>query len=147
MKSDEAERFFSTGLNCAQSVFLPFAKEAGLGEADAARIASSFGAGMGRSQETCGAVTGGLMALGLEHGFSKGDDQARKDVALLRTKEFLAAFKREFGAVLCKELLETDLDTPEGQKAHKDLNEREKVCMKCVRHAAFLVEGMRAGRA
>lgn len=147
MKSDEAGQVFSSGFNCAQSVFLPFAKESGLGEANGARIASSFGAGMGRSQETCGAVTGGLMALGLEYGFVKGDDQAQKDVALRRTKEFLAAFKKDFGTVLCKELLKTDLDTAEGQQAHKDLNERERVCMKCVKRAAEIVEGMGGGRA
>ena len=143
MKSDEAGQVFSAGFNCAQAVFLPFAKEQGLGEKHAYMIASSFGAGMGRSQGTCGAVTGGLMALGLGFGFSRGDDQAQKDIALQRTKEFLSAFKKEFGTVLCKELLQTDLDTAEGQKAHKDLNERELVCMKCVKHAAAIIEGMK----
>ncbi len=147
MKSDEAGKEFSAGFNCAQAVFIPFAREAGLAREDGARIASSFGAGMGRMQETCGAVTGGLMALGLGFGFARGDDQAQKDVALRRTKEFLAAFKKEFGTVACKELLKTDLNTEEGQKAHKDLNERELVCMRCVRHAASVVEGMAKERA
>jgi C_GCAxxG_C_C family probable redox protein len=147
MKGEESGKVFSAGFNCAQAVFVPFAREHGLGEDDSYRIASAFGAGMGRTQESCGAVTGGLMALGLEYGFVRADDQAQKDIALRRTKEFLAAFKKEFGTVLCKELLKTDLNTAEGQKAHKDLNERELVCVKCVKYAAGIVEGMTKGPA
>lgn len=59
VKSDESMRIFSEGFNCAQSVFVPFAEEYGLRSEDGNRISSSFGAGMGRTQETCGAVTGG----------------------------------------------------------------------------------------
>ncbi len=50
--------------NCAQSVFLPFAREAGIDEELAYQIAANFGAGM-KMAGTCGAITGGLMALGL----------------------------------------------------------------------------------
>jgi C_GCAxxG_C_C family probable redox protein len=143
MKSDEAVKVFAMGFNCAQAVFVPFAREEGLGEEYAARIASSFGGGMGRSQQSCGAVTGGLMALGLEYGFVEAADQKQKDLSLQRTQAFLSAFKKEFGTVLCKELLKTDLSTEEGRKAHADSNERELVCMKCVKYAASLVEGMK----
>jgi C_GCAxxG_C_C family probable redox protein len=145
MKSDESEKAFRAGFNCAQAVFIPFARESGLGEEAAARIASSFGAGMGRMQETCGAVTGALMAMGLARGFAKADDQAGKDLALARTKEFIASFRAEFGTVLCKELLGCDLNTDEGQKFHKDSNQRELTCMRCVKFAASRVEAMAGG--
>jgi len=143
MKSEDSGKVFSAGFNCAQAVFLPFARDYGLGEEAGARIASSFGAGMGRTQATCGAVTGGLMAIGLKYGFSKGDDQARKDLVLARTKEFIANFKGKFGTTLCKELLPgCDLNTAEGQRIHKEENQRELICMKCVKHAASVVEAM-----
>jgi C_GCAxxG_C_C family probable redox protein len=142
VKSEEAGKLFRTGFNCAQSVFLPFAKDYGLGEEDAARIASSFGAGMGRMQETCGAATGALMSIGLGYGFTKVEDQAQKDIVLAKTKEFLADFRKAFGSLRCKDLLGCDLNTAEGQKFHKDQNQREAICVKCVEHAASFVAGM-----
>jgi C_GCAxxG_C_C family probable redox protein len=146
MKSEEAEKAFRAGFNCSQSVFIPFARDSSLGEEAAARIASSFGAGMGRMQETCGAVTGALMALGLERGFEKADDQAGKDRALARTKEFIALFRAEFGTVLCKDLVDCDLNTDEGQKFHKDMNQRELICMRCVKFAASTAESLAGAR-
>jgi C_GCAxxG_C_C family probable redox protein len=143
MKSDEAEAVYRSGFNCAQSVLIPFAREGGLTEAEAARIASPFGAGMARMQETCGAVTGALMALGLERGFEKPGDQAGKDGILAEAKGFLARFKSELGTVLCKDFLGCDLNTEEGQAYHKATNQRELVCMNCVRRAAAIVESMR----
>ena len=146
MKSEESEKAFKAGFNCAQSVFIPFARDQGLGADIAARIASSFGAGMGRMQETCGAVTGALMAIGLDCGFAAGDDQSGKDRALARTKEFIAAFRSEFGTVLCKELLNCDLNTDEGRKFHKESSQRELTCARCVKFAAAKVEAMAGGR-
>jgi C_GCAxxG_C_C family probable redox protein len=142
MKSDEAEKLFRSGFNCAQSVFEPFARDFGLASETGMRIASSFGAGMGRLQETCGAVTGGLMALGLGFGFEKAEDQAGKDEALRRTKEFTAGFKTRFGTLLCRELLDCDLNTEEGQRFHKEQNQRELICMNCVKYAASSIEAM-----
>jgi C_GCAxxG_C_C family probable redox protein len=142
MKSDEAAAAFRSGYNCAQSTFIPFAREAGLPEATAARIASSFGAGMGRMQEACGALTGGMMALGLGRGFERPDDQAGKDAALARTKEFLALFKAEFGTHRCRDLIGCDLNTDEGQAFHKAENQRELICMNCVSKAAAIVESL-----
>jgi C_GCAxxG_C_C family probable redox protein len=144
MKSDEAVRTFSEGFNCAQAVFAPFAKAYGLGREEAMRIASSFGAGMGRMQETCGAVTGGLMALGLKFGFVQASDQERKSGALKATKDFLARFKADFGVLTCRELIGCDLNTEEGQKTHAETNQRELICAKCVARAASIVEEMQA---
>jgi C_GCAxxG_C_C family probable redox protein len=146
MRSEESGDAFSAGLNCAQAVFIPFAKEHGLSDGDGARIASSFGAGMGRMQETCGAVTGAFMAIGLKYGFTKGDDQGQKDIVLQRTKEFAARFKDKFGTLLCKELLSCDLNTDEGQRLHKAQNQRELICMNCVKYSSSVVESMACSR-
>jgi C_GCAxxG_C_C family probable redox protein len=144
MQSEVAGSLFQSGFNCAQSVFIPFARDFGLSEAAASRIASSFGAGMGKTQATCGAVTGGLMALGLEKGFESADDQAGRDRALRSTKEFMAGFKSHFGSLLCRELLGCDLNTEEGQRRHKEEKQRDLICMKCVQYAAASVESMRS---
>jgi|WetSurMetagenome_2_1015567.scaffolds.fasta_scaffold239322_2 C_GCAxxG_C_C family probable redox protein len=143
MKSDEAGKTFMSGFNCAQSVFKPFAAEGGIGEEAGLRIASSFGAGMARLQETCGAVTGGFMAIGLRHGFSRADDQNSRDVVLRQSKELVARFKEKFGTIRCSDLLGCDLNTDEGQKFHKESGQREQVCLECVKFAASVVEGMK----
>lgn len=143
MKSEEAGKAFMSGFNCAQSVFMPFASEGGLDQAAAARIASSFGAGMARLQETCGAVTGGFMAIGLSCGFSRPDDQTARDLVLKHSKELAARFKEKFGTLKCRDLLGCDLNTDEGQALHKERNDREEICLKCVKFAASIVEKMK----
>jgi C_GCAxxG_C_C family probable redox protein len=142
MKSDESAKVYREGFNCAQAVFIPFARAYGLGEEIGSRTASSFGAGMGRMQETCGAVTGAFMAIGLKYGFTKPDDQAQKDIVLQRSKDFIAAFGEKFGTLKCRDLLGCDLNTEEGQRFHKEQDQREKICMNCVKYAASLVESM-----
>jgi C_GCAxxG_C_C family probable redox protein len=140
MKSDEAEKVFGDGYNCAQGVFLPFAQEFGLDAETALLTASSFGAGMGRTQETCGAVTGALMSIGLKYGFTEPGDQEGRALVLRKTRELIARFREEFGTLRCRDLLGCDLNTEEGQNFHKDKDQRAQICMKCVKYAASVVE-------
>jgi C_GCAxxG_C_C family probable redox protein len=143
MKGEDAVKVFKGGFNCAQGVFVPFAEEYGLSVRNGRLVASSFGAGMGRTQETCGAVTGALMAIGLKYGFAEASDQGRKDLALAKTKEFLGLFEAEFGSSKCRDLLPgIDLNSDEGQRLHKELNQRELICAKCVEFAARTVESL-----
>jgi len=143
MKGEEAGKVFLSGFNCAQSVFEPFADEGGIGGEAGCRIASSFGAGMARMQETCGAVTGGFMAIGLRHGFSRADDQQARDLVMRQSKELAARFKEKFGTLRCRELTGCDLNTDEGQKFHREQGQREALCLECVKFAASVVEGMK----
>jgi C_GCAxxG_C_C family probable redox protein len=142
MKSDEAKACFSSGYNCAQAVLLPFAMAKGVAKDEALRIASLFGGGMAKTQETCGAVTGAFMAIGLDRGFVAEKDPEGRARSLAAGREFLAAFKGEFGALTCRELLGCDLNTEEGQKRHAEEEQREKICAPCVSRAAAIVEAM-----
>ncbi|MDP3178548.1 MAG: C-GCAxxG-C-C family protein, partial [Spirochaetaceae bacterium] len=115
MKGDEAKSFFLSGYNCAQSTLLPFAKAKGVPEETALLVASLFGAGMARTQETCGAVTGAYMAIGLYKGVVAAKDPEGRARVLAAGREFLDVFKKEFGKTSCRELLGCDLNTEEGQ--------------------------------
>ena len=55
---ERARNYFLEGYNCAQAVFLAFGDLTGMDETTAARLVSSFGGGMGRMREVCGAVSG-----------------------------------------------------------------------------------------
>ena len=96
-----------THYNCAQSVLIPYAKEAGLTEEQARALAENFGAGM-RHGSTCGAVTGALMALGL---LGYGEDKAR---------ELLRAFRAQQGELACARLLAIGKEKGMDKKAHCD---------------------------
>lgn len=96
-----------THYNCAQSVLIPFAREAGLREEQARALAENFGSGM-RHGSTCGAVTGALMALGaLGYGEEK-------------TKELLRAFREREGDLACAKLLAIGREKGLDRKAHCD---------------------------
>ena len=77
----EAKEFFEGYYNCAQATFLPFALRFGLSKDIAAKIALPFGGGMSQSGQVCGAVTGGLLAIGLAMGTS-GDDPQKKSLVI-----------------------------------------------------------------
>ena len=142
MKCDEAVRYFDAGYNCAQAVLAPFAQERGLEERTAHLLASAFGGGMARTQGTCGAVTGGLMALGLHRGFSEAVDPEGRAAILEVGKRLVGDFVARFGTLSCRELLDCDLNTEEGRRKHQDERQRELICRRCVEAAAEAVEGI-----
>jgi C_GCAxxG_C_C family probable redox protein len=114
-----AEAMHLEGFNCSQAVFSTLAEPLGFDRSLALKIASPFGGGIGRSGETCGAISGALMALGLKLGYCEPDPQAKDRVYIL-TREFMRRFQERYGALACKALIGFDLSTPEGlQKARQ----------------------------
>ncbi len=140
MKEMEASTLFLEGLNCAQAVFSSRASAWGLDAGVALRVASAFGAGMGRKQEVCGAVTGALMALGLEAGYTEASDKAGKERVYLQARTLQDQFTAVHGSVICRDLLGVDLLTPEGQAAFGTRNLGTTVCAACVATADRLVQ-------
>lgn len=106
-KREQAMAYFREGYNCSQSVLLAYAREYGIEREMACRIAASFGAGMGRMREVCGAFSGMLLVAGLETGATEGKDAAGKkanyDVVQMLAKRYR---ERNGGdSIYCKELL------------------------------------------
>jgi C_GCAxxG_C_C family probable redox protein len=105
MKSDEARKLFRSGANCAQAVVCAFRDECGLSSEQAMRLSSSFGAGMGRLREVCGAVTGMFLVSGMVEGPENADSKALKDQQYKRVQALAKAFKAQTGSLICRELL------------------------------------------
>lgn len=100
-----AKELFQSGYNCAQSVFGAYAEELVLDFETALKISSSFGAGMGRLREVCGAVSGMFMAVGLANGYSSNSDNIIK-ANHYKTIQYLAKeFEKMNGSIICSELL------------------------------------------
>ena len=107
-----AGSLFLKGYNCAQAVAVAFTDVTGLTDDYAAKMASSFGGGMGRMREVCGAVSGMLMVLGLVYGYdTPGDDEAKKaQYALIQ--QLAGKFREEVGSIVCREILKNPPSDP-----------------------------------
>jgi C_GCAxxG_C_C family probable redox protein len=132
-----AESNYQAGFNCSQAVFAACCRELGLDEETALRIASTFGGGLGRCAETCGAVTGGLMVLGLQYGSAEATREA-KERAYRVAHQFILRFKAEHHSITCRELMGVDISTPDGLAEAQVQNLSQGVCLGLVRSAAAL---------
>ena len=134
-----AAEMFYKGYNCSQAVVTAFHEELGLTESEAARLASSFGGGMGRMRETCGAVSGMLLVAGLLWGYdTPGDDQSK--AAHYRLVQKLAGiFRERTGSLVCRELLGNPSSdpnpTPRTQEFYKT-----RPCARMVMSAARILD-------
>ena len=100
-----AKELFLEGYNCAQSVFLAYCDFTPFDEKVAATVAAPFGGGMGRLREVCGAVSGMTMVAGfLYPNFDPADSQNKKD-NYAAVQELAEKFRKENGAIVCRELL------------------------------------------
>lgn len=107
-KSEIALKSFEKGFNCAQSVLSAFAEDFGLKREDALKIATSFGGGMAKMGETCGAVTGALMVIGLKFGKVEAQDNNAKEITYRKVNEFVTEFKARNSFLNCRDLLASD---------------------------------------
>jgi C_GCAxxG_C_C family probable redox protein len=96
------------------------------------KAAGGFGGGIGRKGSVCGALTGGVLALGLAMGRMDPKDAAARDRIYAKARELYERFEREFGTVLCYNLTQCDLATTEGQQKFKDLGLHKNLCSKFV---------------
>lgn len=104
-RQEKAKEYFLKGYNCAQSVFAAFADLYGIEEETALKLSCSFGAGMGRMREVCGAVSGMFLVAGLECGNIDPSDQKQK-IKNYETVRMLAnRFKEKNQTIICRELL------------------------------------------
>ena len=117
----KAEENFVNGYNCTQAVFLAFSDLYQMDMATAARLSSSFGGGMGRLREVCGAVSGMFLVAGMLYGYDMPGDLEGKKEHYARIQQLARAYEEENGSIVCRELLrldrKRDLPVPEERTA------------------------------
>lgn len=101
----KARELFLQGYNCAQSVVGAYADDLGLPLEQLCQMSSAFGGGIGRLRETCGAVSGMALVIGLKYGYSNPRDPAAKKDTYALTQRLIGSFQKENGSLLCRELL------------------------------------------
>ena len=139
-RSEKAKDLFLSGYNCAQSVVLSFADDLKFSKELAQKMAAGFGGGMGKQQETCGAVTGAIMVLGLLKGEDVNNNDELKSAAYASVKELNRSFVASYKSTNCRDLIGLALNTPEGAAKFKDEKIMETVCAGCVARAVEIIE-------
>lgn len=139
--SNIATKNFRQGYNCAQSVFLAFAKELGFDKETALKISSSFGGGMGRLREVCGAVSAMFAIAGLKKGYTTPNDDEIKAKHYELVQSLAEDFKSKFGTIICRELLELPegKDSPIPSKRTEEYYQ-SRPCEAFIKYASEIIE-------
>ncbi|MBI4727115.1 C_GCAxxG_C_C family protein [candidate division TA06 bacterium] len=119
---NQAKQYFNSGYNCAESVLLAVCRESGYTESEIIkfipRMATGFGGGIARNGSLCGALSGGLMALGLALG--RDDAKESRDPCYPAADQFYNDFVDRFGHSSCRELTGLDMKNEQDRKKYQE---------------------------
>ena len=138
----QAVELFRQGCCCSQAVLAAYAKSLGMDEGNALKVATGFCAGIGGTADTCGAVTGAIMVIGLKHASPIRGDRRQRPQTLAAVREFLREFKARNGSIICRDLLQYDISTPEGDTSARELGLFKTICPKIVESAGQILDTM-----
>ena len=142
-KRDIAVSKFLEGYDCAQSVFYAYCDDLGFDKNTALKIACGFGGGMACKGEVCGAVTGGIIVIGMKCGRGEETDRTATDLTFVKTRELMDRFADRHGTFICRELLNgCNLTTKKGWKIFKENDLLNKVCVPCIESAVEILENI-----
>ena len=140
-KTEQAILKMNEGYNCAQSVFFSFCDDLQIDKNIALKMVTGLGAGMGRKEEVCGAVTGGIIVIGAKYGRGEKDDKTATELTYRKTRTLMDKFAEKHGTFICRKLLNgCDLTTEKGQTYFKDNDLMNKVCVPCVQSVVEVLE-------
>jgi len=137
-----AGEVFKEGFSCSQAVLEAFSEAMGLDRDIALKISQSFGGGMAHMGETCGAVTGALMVIGLQYGRTQAEDNEAKEKTYATVHEFIKRFKAKYDSIVCKEILGYDISKDEEFKQAQEEEVFQMICPKLVQSAAEICEDL-----
>ena len=134
-----AAELFLEGYSCSQAVAMAFSDVTGLNEKLTARMASSFGGGMGRMREVCGAVSGMLLVAGVLYGYADAGDTAGKRALYAQVQAMAEDFRTEHGSIICRDLLKNPASDPNPTPRTADFY-KKRPCQRMVETAARIMD-------
>lgn len=139
--SIKAVELFKEGYNCSQAVLLAFSDKYTMEQKQVAKLASSFGGGMGRLREVCGTVSGMFMVAGLLYGYDDPKAREEKTEHYKRIQYLAKKFEEEQGSIICRELLGLDVKRQTYVPEKRTENYyKKRPCVELVAFAAGLLE-------
>ncbi len=137
--TEEALALIHRKYSCSQAVLGAFAEKYGLPRKVALRIATPFGGGISRTGRMCGAVSGGLMVIGLMFGITSPEEKDKKEATYLLAKEFLTRFSASKGSVECPSLIGFDISQEEELQKAREKGIFDTLCPEFVRQAVDIL--------
>ena len=138
--SIKAEELFIGGCNCAQAVVLAFSDLTGLDKTTSMKLTSSFGGGIGRLREVCGAVSGMMMVLGLLYGYEEnGEKDINKKEHYKAVQQLAADFSSRNGSIVCRDILKNPPSDPNPSPRSEEYY-KHRPCASMVVYAARLLD-------
>lgn len=139
--AQKAMTLFKDGCNCAQAVFLAFEDKYNIDHKSALMLSSSFGGGMGRLREVCGAVSGMFMVAGVLYGYDDVKDYEAKKSHYERIQFLAKEFEMRNGSIVCRQLLGLAAGKDEPAPEHRtDAYYKKRPCGELVGIAAAIME-------
>lgn len=142
MYDEKAKELFESGYNCSQSVMCAFCDKTGIDIDTAAKLASGFGGGIGRTRNVCGSVTGMVMAAGMIFGYNSPKATEKKRETYQMVQNLITQFENINGSIICSELLgltPKENVTPNPEKRTKEYY-KKRPCALLVKDAAKILE-------
>ena len=141
-RADDAAATFTNGFSCSQAVCLAFAEDFGIDRETALKLSCALGGGMAHSGNTCGAVTGALMVIGMKYGRTRLDDLAAKDKTYEVANAFMTEFLRRNHSLNCTDLIGHNLSDPNALALAREKKLFHTKCAKFVRDAGEILENV-----
>ncbi len=141
-RTDDALMAFNNGFTCSSAVFSAFADDLGLTGDLAKKIACGFGAGVSRTGNICGAVSGAILVIGLKYGKAEEGDNAANEKTRALVRQFIDEFIEKNGSINCTELLRYDLSNQDDYEKARSENLFKTKCPRYVKDAALILERM-----
>lgn len=141
-RSTRAQDLFNTGRNCAQAVLISFAQETGFSENELARLVSGLGGGMGGMGHTCGAISGGAIAISAILGGESPHDTEKNSLARAIVGQYMLACEERFGYLTCSGLIGTNVRNEMAREEARAVGAYRLTCSGLVRGVVELLEGL-----
>ena len=135
----QAAQLFLDGYNCAQAITVAFSDVTGLDKDFSARMASSFGGGIGRLREVCGAVSGMVMVAGILYGYDANSEESAKKEHYTLVQELAGKFREEVGSIVCRDILKNPPSDPNPTPRTEEFY-KKRPCTRMVMVAAKILD-------
>lgn len=139
--SEQAVKYFKEGYNCSQAVLITYCEKLGLDKQTALMLSSSFGGGIGRLREVCGAASGMFMVAGLKLGYIEPKDINKKEEHYRLIQQLAKEFEKINCSLICREILGLDIhhDKPKPEERTENYY-KKRPCVEVVRSAAQIID-------
>ncbi|MCG8411470.1 MAG: C-GCAxxG-C-C family protein [Bacteroidales bacterium] len=139
-RKEKALKLYANGFNCSQVIIASFADLLDLNEEKAILMASGFGGGMGKMQNTCGAITGSYMVIGFLRGKFVEENKVSNEESGILVREFTKRFTEIHKSTNCKALIKFDIGTKEGMEEAVKAEVFKKKCSSYIITAIEILE-------